>query len=231
MQTLKPIVTLFSHTKDPLACIALGFDAWSAKKMPTEVTYWSREELEERFRKTLTIPHQTNFEYVSFTWVIDNVSRAFQAQLIRHRVGFSYSIQSLRQISVEDFAARGAYTLPPTVVDKEAYHSCMLMIQDQYNAAVRSGMITGDARGLLPMNIHSPITFSCSYRALVGMLKQRYCIDSRAENEWVSVADQIRACLVSVEPILAEPLDCLCGRFKNNKGFCKSLKRAVTNED
>jgi thymidylate synthase ThyX len=134
-------------------------------------------------------------------------------------------MQSLRVINVGCFAEDGAYHCPESVIDKEAFHGAMLCTQDQYNAAVMSGEKIEDARGLLPLNIHSPITFSCSYRSLIGMLKQRLCV--AAQEEWVGVSEQMRAELANVHPILAEPLDCMCKRFANNKGFCKTLHKEV----
>lgn len=230
-ETLKPKVTLISHTVDPLGCIALGIDAWHAKKIPTSLNDWSREEKIDKFIWLLKQAHQTPFEYVNFVFVVENCSRAFQSQLIRHRIGFSYSIQSLREVSVEDFADRGAYTLPPSVNNKEFYHRTMKNIQSRYNEMLEVGESIGDARGILPLNIHSPITFACTYRALIAMLKQRYCVASREENEWVDVAEQIRERIVEVEPVMAMPFDCLCGRFKNGNGYCKTKAIKVTDKE
>lgn len=225
MQTLKPKVTLFSSTVNPLECIALGIDAWHCQQIPTDVKHWTREELEEKFRWLLKQPHQTPFEYINLVWVLENCSRAFQQQLTRHRIGFSYSIQSMRVIDVGTFADRGAYHMPESVKNKEEYHKSMLVIQDNYNNAINSGESVEDARGLLPLNIQSPITFACSYRALIGLLKQRLCV--AAQEEWRYVAAGMREELEKVEPLLVEPLDCMCKRFANGGGMCKTLHKAV----
>jgi thymidylate synthase (FAD) len=213
--------------------VALAVSAWHAKVMPNRVDHWSQEEKEQIFRDLLKNPHQTGFEYVNLVFVIENCSRAFQSQLIRHRIGFSYSIQSLREVSCESFATRGAYTLPPSVKDKEFYHEVMLDLQAAYTMMINDDEhpeSIGDARGILPLNIHSPITFACTYRALLAMLKQRFCVASREEGEWVEVAEQMRAAIIMMEPIMAEPFDCLCGRFKNGNGFCRTKNKAVTTE-
>jgi thymidylate synthase ThyX len=106
----------------------------------------------------------------------------------------------------------------------------MVDIQFDYRAMIEEGESIGDARGILPLNIHSPITFACTYRALLAMLKQRFCVASREEGEWVTVAEQMREAVANMEPIMAEPFDCLCGRFKNGKGFCRTKNKAVTME-
>lgn len=223
MKTKQPVVKLFSHTANPLACIALGIDIWES---PTLKTEWTDQELEERFKYLLTCPHQTPFEYVNLVFTIENCSRAFQQQLTRHRVGFSFSIQSLRVIDPGDFADDGRYTMPSSVKNPDAYHRKMLNLQHDYKEAVGyDGESNEDARGILPLNIHSPITMSCTYRSLVGMLKQRLCV--AAQEEWVEVARQMREELEKVHPLLALPLDCMCKRFEYAGGFCKTLKKKV----
>lgn len=225
MQTLKPKVTLFSYTHNPLACIALGIDAWHAEKIPTTTAHWSREELEEKFIWMLKQPHQTPFEYVNLVWVLENCSRAFQQQLTRHRVGFSYSIQSMRVVEVAKFADNRAYHMPESIKDKLMYHKEMLAIQQSYRDALKRGESAEDARGLLPLNVQSPITFSCTYRSLIGLLRQRLCV--AAQEEWTYVAEQMRQQLFNIEPLLVTPLDCMCKRFEKGNGFCKTLHKIV----
>lgn len=226
MQTLMPKVTLFNITENPLANIALGIDAWHAERIPTSKDHWTREQLEEKFRWLLLQPHQTPLEYVSMVWVLENCSRAFQTQLVRHRIGFSYSIQSMRVVECGKFADNRAYHMPRSVKDKLMYHKSMLTIQQDYRDALKRGESQEDARGLLPLNVQSPITFACTYRSLIGMLKQRLCV--AAQEEWVGVAEQMREELLRVEPLLVEPLDCMCKRFANGKGFCRTLHKGVT---
>ena len=225
MDTLMPKVTLFNITENPLSCIALAVDAWSADKIPTSKDDWNREQLEERFNLCLNAAHQTPFEYVNMVWVLENCSRAFQQQLTRHRVGFSYSIQSLRVVEVGKFADKGAYHVPASVKDKLMYHKEMLRIQQMYRDALNRGESAEDARGLLPLNVQSPITFACTYRSLIGKLKQRLCV--AAQEEWKYVAEQMRSEIEKVEPLLVEPIDCMCKRFKNGNGYCKTLHKVV----
>lgn len=230
--TKQPKVTLVTHTKDPLEAIALGIDIWHMPVGDIDPFSLSQEEMIEKFRWLTKQPHQTPFEYVTFTFLVENVSRAWQQQMTRHRVGFSFSIQSLRVIDVEKFADEGRYHMPESVVNKDNYHKAMKKMQDTYCCAIdASDIATGgdfhpesveDARGLLPLNIHSPVTFSCSYRSLMGLLKQRLCI--AAQEEWKAVAEGIREQLAEqLHPIFLEPLDCMCKRFEKGKGMCKTM--------
>lgn len=42
--------------------------------------------------------HTSTLEHITFTFAVEGVSRALLAQLTRHRVGFSYSVQSQRYV-------------------------------------------------------------------------------------------------------------------------------------
>ena len=229
--TKQPKVTLVTHTMDPLEAIALGIDIWHMPVGDIDPFALSEEQMVEKFRWLTKQPHQTPFEYVSFVFLIENVSRAWQQQMTRHRVGFSFSIQSLRVIDVKSFATEGRYHMPESMKDKELFDGSMDDAQCNYNRSVATGESIEDARGLLPLNIHSPVTFSCSYRSLMGLLKQRLCI--AAQEEWKAVAEGIRASLKeNLHPVFLEPLDCMCKRF-SRKGapcHCKTLHRTVNDK-
>jgi len=178
---------------------------WTPK--PLETMCWVRrvmhapvpdtlKELEEHPEKWLSMPMEdyinkvllndgmpTFLEYINLTFKLENVSRALQQQLTRHRIGFSYSIQSLRCVDLPNFANDENYYNPYKTGTKEFknYHNKMLEIQNQYCKTLEDGAPTQDARGLLPMNVYSTITFSCSLRALIGMVNKRLCLKTQGE--------------------------------------------------
>ena len=227
IETKKPEVTLFSWTKDPLQAIALGIDIWHAQDVSGRAIQmeYTDDELKEKFRWLLKQPHQTPFEYLHFVWVIKNCSRAFQQQLTRHRIGFSYSIQSLRVVDPGNFADEGRYTMSSTMKEEIFYHNSMLEIQASYREMIEYGVSTEDARGILPLNIHSPITMACTYRAMIALLRQRMCV--AAQEEWKAVATQMRNELMLLDPVLVEPIDCMCKRHSTGSGHCKTLHKMV----
>lgn len=53
-------------------------------------------EADRLFRQIVASKHLSTLEHLSFTFAIEGISRACLAQLTRHRVGFSYSVQSQR---------------------------------------------------------------------------------------------------------------------------------------
>ena len=65
----------------------------------------------------------------------------------------------------------------------------MLKIQKEYEELLEKEYPTQDARGILPMNIYSTITFSCSLRALIGMVNKRLCL--KTQDEFRIVASKI----------------------------------------
>lgn len=230
--TKQPIVTLFTHTSEPLRAIALAIDIWH-HPIPSHIEEtigypynWTEDKLVDKFRWLMKQPHQTPLEYFSMVWVFKNVSRAWQQQLTRHRLA-SYSIQSLRVVDPGEFAKEGRYHCPESVKEKDEYHGSMELIESIYRNMIDSGETTEDARGILPLNIHSPVTMCINYRALVGLLKQRLCI--AAQEEWRSVAQQMREELIKVHPVFGEPLDCICGRFKNagREMICRTTGKKV----
>lgn len=191
-------VTLINWTRDaiPLMC-------WTRRVMHSPVpdsleelkqdpVKWLGSDMDSYVDEVLLKDGMPTFlEYVQLTFKLENVSRALQQQLTRHRVGFSYSIQSLRCISLSSFADDQQYYNPfiPGSDEDLDYHERMLNIQDQYNDALEKGVPVQDARGLLPMNIFSTITFSCSLRALTGMVNKRLCL--KTQEEFRDVAQQI----------------------------------------
>jgi len=130
----------------------------------------------------------TFLEYVNLTFKLENVSRALQQQLTRYRIGFSYSIQSLRCVDLPNFADDKKYYNPYKENSEEykEYHFRMLDIQENYKEILMHGVNIQNARGLLPLNIYSTITFSCSLRAFIGLINKRLCW--KVQDEFNNVA-------------------------------------------
>jgi flavin-dependent thymidylate synthase len=180
--TKQPDVTLFSHSNDPASCIALAVAAWGAEdlhKHPTDLP----EATEKLYlKRALSAYHRTALEYVDTVWVIKNVSRAFQQQLTRTRLA-SYAIQSMRVVTKEGFATNGHYTMPVGLTEEEQgnFHGIMIGIQNQYESLIKTGMSAEDARGILPLNIHSDVTMRINLSALYHMAGQRMCLQTQWE--------------------------------------------------
>lgn len=194
-KTLQPEVKLVSHTPDVLGTLAWvcsmydgkGYDSIEdcrlVERLHTEDDLWNYL---DKFMKG---PHQNFMEFIQTLWIFKNVSRVFQQQLTRHRLA-SYAIESLRVVDVGNFADKGAYHVPQTMKNVEAFHKDMQKIQQSYRNALDDGENIEDARNVLPLNIHSMITMRMDLRSLRGVLTQRLCLT--AQEEWRQVAFLMR---------------------------------------
>lgn len=55
-------------------------------------------EADRLFRHITRSGHTSTLEHITFTFAVEGVSRALLAQLTRHRIGFSFSVQSQRYV-------------------------------------------------------------------------------------------------------------------------------------
>jgi len=74
-------------------------------------------EADRLIRTIMASKHTSTMEHSSFTFAIEGISRALLAQLTRHRVGFSFSVQSQRYVKFGSNDRSGGfdYVLPETV--------------------------------------------------------------------------------------------------------------------
>jgi flavin-dependent thymidylate synthase len=221
-ETNEPFVNMLSHTNKPLETMAY---AWKVmhNDVPDSLGLFikehSKEEIEKIFVEMTNNSIGTPVEYVNTVWVFKNVSRAFQQQLTRYRVGTSFSIQSLRCQDVGNFADNGAYHIPENILKNplhtELFENQMLEIQSTYNTMIAHGVAVEDARGILPLNVHSTITVAMNLRALAGIVSQRTCIHT--QGEWKPIIKQMKQQVAEkISPVVAEQL------FKKpcEKGAC-----------
>jgi len=211
----EPNVKLVSFTREPLKVVCWSFmnmhnpipDNLDDFDMPTE-------EMEELFKVIAKQPHTTVFEFVNTVWYLGNVSRAFQQQLTRTRAA-AYSIQSLRVVGMNDFADEEKYLIPPTIRSnglEEEYKSIMKFLQDKYNELCKKGVRTEDARNILPLAVHSPITMAINLRSLYHMLELRLCYN--AQEEYRTVAEKmVEEMKTKMGEIFVMPIKRPCERY------------------
>ena len=112
MPRVKPTVKLLQYTGEPERTVALA-----AKLCYSDATI---EDLDEKMSdaavaaflgRLANMGHQSPVEHASFTFGIEGVSRAFLAQITRHRVA-SFSVKSQRYVSA---AESFNYVVPPAI--------------------------------------------------------------------------------------------------------------------
>lgn len=141
------------------------------------------KELKHTFLKVMAKnPHSSVLEFVNTVWYIEGASRALQQQLTRTRQA-AYSIQSLRVVDCSSFADNQDYHLPPKLTPEQRgkFSEAMEVIQDLYGDMKIDGAGAEDARGILPLNITSPITMAINLRALSHFIEVRLCFLAQEE--------------------------------------------------
>lgn len=102
-------VQLLSHTANPETLIAGAANlCYSNKDINGLMEGMTPEKSAKLVDKLINMGHESPLEHISFTFAIEGVSRVLSHQLVRHRVGASYSQRSQRYIN-EDNAG---YTVP-----------------------------------------------------------------------------------------------------------------------
>jgi len=202
-----PTVSLFEYTKEPVKVIASAWKAMHGQYLvqPSSIGIKSAT---DAFQEIIRHQHKTVLEYAHFVFGLEDVSRAFQQQLTRHRVGVSFSIQSLRQVNLVD---NFKYVVPHGIRGDEISMIMFQEIMDHVKMAydiMSERMVVEDARGILPLNICSNITMSINYRALFEMANQRFC--KTTQGEFQDVMENIRTLVCQVSPLLGVALMSQC---------------------
>ncbi len=215
----KAKILLMNWTPKPLETIHW---AWKVMKeeVPDEISPFptgkTHQKLEKFFREMIKEELSTPLEFVSTIWKLENVSRAFQTQLLRHRIGFSYSIQSMRVVEKRGFAERGEYRIPEEMIKaSEAslvyapFQDAMMDIQTSYQKLLQRGFSFEAARGILPLNIYSTVTFAATLRALINMMSSRLC--TKVQGEFREVVDLMKDQIAEkMSPVIAECIQPPC---------------------
>ena len=203
----------------------------------------SDEKVESFVKMLASIGHESPLEHASFTFGIEGVSRAFLAQLTRHRIA-SYSVQSQRYVKENMFE----YVIPPEIENiseaKEEYikameedqvhydNLCKLLIDKHKKEFVDLGMdektankmaekkAIEDARFVLPNACETKVMCTFNARSLLNLFAHRCC--NRAQWEIRDVAIQMLRLVKSVAPNIfakAGP-SCVRGACKEGKMSC-----------
>lgn len=161
--------------------------------------------------------HTSTLEHISFTFSVSGMSRACLAQLTRHRVGWSYSVQSQRYVKMNSGGKHGGfeYVLPDLeYVDKKQEEGrtfatgkgclaemvkCMEECQRTYDRLVGWGVKAEDARMVLPQAATCNLTVSCNLRAFLDGYAKR-ALNGHAQAEIRTLFEMMADEIVKVEP-------------------------------
>lgn len=134
-------------------------------------------------------------EFVHFTFQVEDVPRWFTHQLVRTRVGVSYSQVSLRF----NDPTEGGYKIhvPLGLEDEmvDIFNVAVDVSTKAYQRLVEMGLPREEARGLLPMGTLTTIGVNYSLKTLMALAETRMC--HQAQPIWVEFMKQVRAAIRS----------------------------------
>ena len=159
-----------------------------------EVCNWPWEKVEAELEYMAnTIP--SSWEFINYTFLITDVTRAFTHQFVRTRTG-SYAQQTMRVLNVEGWTYGTGPSLSGSTED--VYNECMEKIADTYEELIDRGAKIEDARGVLPTNIHTNIVAKFDLRTLADTARKR--ASSRTQGEYREVMEAMKAEVLRVQP-------------------------------
>ena len=123
--------------------------------------------------------HETPVEFVSFGFVIENISRACSHQIVRHRLS---SIAQLSQRSNKE----DNYVIPDLVKDNNDYKKTMDIIYNTYNKLIKDGVKKEDARFILPNACTTNLKIKMNLRNWFHFFYERSCYKAQWEIRIVS---------------------------------------------
>ncbi len=220
-------VELITHTPDPEKVIAGAAKlCYSSKGIEGTMEQSDRDKNRKFVQMLVNIGHESPLEHISFTFGIEGVSRSLTHQLVRHRIGASYSQKSQRYVEEKNFQ----YIIPPEIEKrpeaKAKYLEAMERSGDYYeqiteelysdylkeyldkgeaekNAKKRAKKkAIEDARFVLPNACETKIIVTMNARALLHFFDHRCC--NRAQWEIQELAIEMLGQVKKIAPTVFE---------------------------
>ena len=193
-------VFLISHTKAPENLVASAAKlCYSSASVEQILEKNLDQEKSQKFVEMLAYKcHESPLEHVTYTFGIEEVSRALLSQLTRHRIA-SYSVQSQRYVLENCFT----YITPPAIekneIAKKRFFESMKRSQEEYSEIlnvlkeeyfkkhVEKGLnekeakskaekeAAEDARFVLPNACSTKLILTMNARSLLNFFKLRCC--------------------------------------------------------
>lgn len=244
---MTPRVELLTHTPDPEKIVASAAKlCYSDSEVTDLMNDMTKEKSRNFIRMLMGLGHESPIEHITFTFAIEGVSRAFLAQITRHRIA-SFSVQSQRYVKYDKYE----YITPPSVlIDphlNKFYDDAIKKAVDAYKelsdhlyavyisnedfckqhadnpGAAAEKKAIEDARFLLPNAFGTRMIVTMNARSLMNFFKLRTC--NRAQWEIRDVARQMLAQCYAVAPTIfrmAGP-SCVRGACGEGKMCCGKM--------
>ncbi|MFW5855800.1 MAG: FAD-dependent thymidylate synthase [Bacillota bacterium] len=222
---VKPTARLVDYTDDPERNVALAARLCYSNKSPQKLQEdLSQDEIEKLVRKIIDLGHFSTLEHTYFYFAVE-CSRVTSHQLVRQRIGTSYSQRSQRYVNEEEFD----YIIPPKIANnektKKLFEEKMEELRLSYKKLLEEGIPREDARFILP-TIKTNLMVSYNARSLIHFIKLRTC--NRAQWEIRSIGRQMLTAVKKVAPVLFENVGPPCvmeGKCPEGELSCGRIER------
>lgn len=170
----------------------------SRRDFAAEVETWPEAALTAEL-EGIALSIRSSWEFVNYTFKIEEVSRACSDQIVRTRYGVAFAVMAQRVVDNSQFD----YVVPETITAagpemEQAFKMHMCETQFLYQHMVANGIPAQDARSVLPMATFSPLTADYDLRALADVCGKRENL--RAQGEYAAVAREMKRLVLEVHP-------------------------------
>ncbi|MFA5174395.1 MAG: FAD-dependent thymidylate synthase [Candidatus Pacearchaeota archaeon] len=235
-------VILIAHPKNMEQIVASAAKLCYSPSAIKDILHVNSKEAREFIKYLMKLGHESPLEHGTYTFGVEGISRACSHQLVRHRIGCSYSQQSQRYVDESSQKNTGDcfdFIVPPNIskIGREQWYTEKMQIMqgwyDEISGALKSADITGeanteDARFLLPNATETKIIVSMNPRSLLNFFKQRLC--NRAQWEIRRLAEKMYDLVLPTAPSIFQYAGppCVYGRCREGKRSCGKSEEKKT---
>ena len=165
--------------------------------------------------------HYSVLEHLPLTFLVRDVSRITEVQLVRHRIA-SYSIKSGRYTKADN--TNLWYQIPKSISNNDSIMESFIKMNEDiysfYTKMVEQGIPKEDARYILPQGLLTDIVVSMNARAFIEQCEKRLC--KKAQWEIREMYTQMKECIKYIYPTVYEQLGPPCIKGKCTEVYsCK----------
>lgn len=197
-------ISLISHTPDALNLLLRTKN--TRLSHADDPATWDEAKKQEH----LDYMHDTiksSWEFIDYTFQIDEVTRVFTHQLVRTRTG-SYAQQAMRVVDARAFPVLMPASIASHPDLADGWQEMADAMMGVYGSFIDHGIPAQDARGILPNNVLTSIMCKFNLRTLHDMAKLRLC--TRTQGEYQDVFRAMRSAVIEVHPWAAPFLEVHC---------------------
>lgn len=194
-------VTLVNHTPEPekMAAIAarMCYTPLEASEMVEKL---DDETVGKMIMHGIESHHESLFEHITFSFIVEGISRVCSHQLVRHRIA-TYHQRSQRYVKSK---ISEESVIPPSIKNNPTAMKEFVKVLREIDSACEKLSILGipkdDIRFLYPNATETQLMVTMNIRSLIHFLSLRCC--KRASWEIQEVANQILKLCREVSPLI-----------------------------